>query len=56
MAPKCDISGCEKEMAVMHAISSRSDGALFLNLVSGRSYFVCNECIEKLGLKDVRKR
>jgi len=56
MVPKCEITGCGKEMAEMHATAARKDGALFQNLDSGRSYFICNECIEKLGLKDMRKK
>jgi len=53
---KCDITNCGKEMTVMHPTEARKDGALFQNLDSGRAYFICNGCIEKLGLRDMRKK
>jgi len=52
---KCDIISCGKSMTPMHATASRTDGALFQNMDSGRAYHICNECIDHLGLKDMRK-
>ena len=53
---KCNIKGCGKLMNKMHLIDARTDGNLYENLETKRTYHICTECEVKLGLKEEKKK
>lgn len=48
---KCEIAGCGREIEDFHPSNPRTDGsALIQVLKTGRLFWVCENCLKKLGL------
>lgn len=48
---KCEISQCGREIENFNPSKPRSDGSSLIQILNtGRLFWICNNCIQKLGL------